>query len=141
MRAKGFLMYFFCHTLLLWHFLLPNKKKLCDIVSCFISFGMPVAATVVDWKSLFACFLKKVIPLASAPLHFSFFCITFVRSCLNLCPWNFYRSFFECFFFFQRRIAGYVTAKKGKTDKKEHKKASTNRGQCNHFFERNLNSF
>ena len=41
----------------------------------------------------------------------------------------------------QRRIAGYVTAKKGKTDKKEHKKASTTRGNVIIFFERNLNSF
>ncbi|MBQ8734439.1 MAG: hypothetical protein IJY75_00405, partial [Bacteroidaceae bacterium] len=47
---------------------------------------------------------------------------------------NFYSSFLGCFFIFQRRIAGYVTAEKGKTDKKEHKKASTTRGQCNHFF-------
>ena len=53
-----------------------------------------------------------------------------LRSCLNLCPWNFYRSFLGCFFIFQRRIAGYVTAKKGKTDKKGHKKTSTSWGQC-----------
>ena len=54
----------------------------------------------------------------------------FLRSCLNLCPWNFYRTFLECFFLFQRRIAGYVTAKKGKTGKIGHKKTSTSWGQC-----------
>ena len=33
-----------------------------------------------------------------------------------------------CFTLFFGYVAGYVTAKKGKTDKKEHKKASTTCG-------------
>ena len=53
-----------------------------------------------------------------------------LRSCFNLCPWNFYRTILECFLIFQRRIAGYVTAKKGKTGKIGHKKTSTSWGQC-----------
>ena len=45
------------------------------------------------------------------------------------------------FFHFSRAQAGYVTAEKGKTDKKEHKKASTTRGQCNHFFRKKFKQF
>ena len=66
--------------------------------------------------------------------HFSKPRISECKECLLALP-------SESGFVQQRRIAGYVTAKKGKTDKKEHKKTSTAREQCNIFFERNLNSF
>ena len=54
---------------------------------------------------------------------------------------KFYRTFLECFFIFQRRIAGYVTAKKGKQTKKGIKRQALLADNVNDIFERNLNSF
>ncbi|MBR5814313.1 MAG: hypothetical protein IKY37_07660 [Bacteroidaceae bacterium] len=77
---------------------------------------------------------------------------------------NFYRTFLECFLIFQRRIAGYATAKKGKTGNKATGKREQRKFTCfaerewvratkvikrqallednvNNNFERNLNSF